>query len=85
MCDNVGGEDFRKALQTANSCIEEVEGLLKTELPPTPSTSRSPGSQFSPAADLDSKLIESMRKLIDILRRHVRVQYEVKFEEILHA
>jgi rapamycin-insensitive companion of mTOR len=84
--DVLGGEDFRKALQTANSCIKELEELSKSESAlSTASTSKSSTFQTAAAADLNTKRIESMRMLIEILRRHVRVQYQLSFEEILHA
>ena len=41
--------------------------------------------QTATAYDLNAKRIEAMGKLIDILRRNVRVQYELDFDEVLHA
>jgi hypothetical protein len=86
-CDIVlGGEDFRKALQTANSCIKELEELSKSESAlSTASTGKSSTLQTAAAADLNTKRLESMGMLIEILRRKVRVQYQLSFEEILHA
>jgi len=82
----LGGEDFRKALQTANSCIKELEELSKLDATSsTPSTGKFPNFQSAAAAGFDTKRLESMRKLIDILRQHVRVQYELDFGEILNA
>ena len=82
----LGGDDFRKALLTANFCIQALEELSKSESSSfTPPTGKLTNSQSTVAADFDAKRMEPMRKLIDILQRHVRVQYELNFGDILNA
>ncbi|KAF8890018.1 Rapamycin-insensitive companion of mTOR, N-term-domain-containing protein [Gymnopilus junonius] len=84
-----GGEDFRTALQNATNCIKDLESIARSEASQsTPShTGHSPKSnmQIAAAFDLNSQRIEVMAKLIDILRRNVRVQYELNFGDVLHA
>ncbi|SRR6266545_7629288 len=83
---HVGGEDFRNALQTANSCIKDLAESSKTEMAQTtPSTSKAPSFQSATAVELNSKRIELMKKLINVLRRHVRVKYELNFNDIMQA
>jgi large subunit ribosomal protein L17e len=82
----LGGDDFRKALQIANFCIQELEVMSKSEgSTSTFSNGKLPNSQSAAAADFDAKRMEPLKKLIDILRRHVRVQYELNFGDILNA
>ena len=83
---HVGGEDFRNALQTANSCIKDLAESSKTEVSQTtPLTSKAPSFQSAATVELNTKRIELMGKLIDVLRRHVRVKYELNFNDIMQA
>lgn len=77
-----GGEDFRKALQTANSCIKELEELSLSEaVLPKSSIIKIPDVQST----TNDKGVELMGNLINVLRRHLRVKYQLDFSEILHA
>lgn len=84
----LGGEGFRTALQNALTCIQELEYLMRSE------TSTSAGGmasslksdlQTSKNQDTNAQRIASMTKLIDIFRRHLRVRYELSFDDLLHA
>ena len=82
----LGGDDFRKALQTAIFCIQELEEMSKSEgSTSTFSNGKLPNSQSASASDFDAKRMEPVRKLVDILQRHVRVKYELNFGDILNA
>jgi len=77
-----GGEDFRTTLQNAVSCVQDLESFARSEsMAPTALSAKS-NNQFT---DLGSQRIEVMGKLIDILRRSMRVRYELNFIEVLHA
>ncbi|KAH9480426.1 Target of rapamycin complex 2 subunit ste20 [Psilocybe cubensis] len=85
--DDKGGEDFRTALQNATNHIRDLESLTRSESSqssPLPSSSSSKSNQSAPN-DLSHQRIEIMGKLIDILRRNMRVRYELDFGEVLHA
>jgi hypothetical protein len=81
-----GGDDLRKALQTANSCIKELAELSLSETAqPKSSTSKLPDFLSAAAVENNDKRNELMGNLIDILRRHLRVKYQLAFSEILQA
>ena len=83
------GEDFRSALQQAANCIRDLESYTRSGVPTLgnlSSASSSKATPHSPAAvDLNGQRIETMSRLIDILRRHMRVRYELKFTDVLQA
>lgn len=87
MCFLTGGDDFRKALQIALSSLKELEDLARPEGSlSSGSTSKSPtGFQTATTVELDKKRIELMGKLIEVLKRHLRVKYEMNFNDILQA
>ena len=80
-----GGDDLRKALQTANSCIKELAELSLTETAQPKSSTSKPPDFLSAAVEKSDKRNGLLGNLIDILRRHVRVKYQLAFSEILHA
>lgn len=83
----LGGEDFRTALQNATNYIKDLESISRSESSqssPLPSASSSKINQSTPI-DPNIQRIDTMAKLIEILRRHMRVRYELNFDEILHA
>ncbi|KAF8195553.1 Rapamycin-insensitive companion of mTOR, N-term-domain-containing protein [Pholiota molesta] len=87
--DDKSGEGFRTALQNAVTCIRELESLVRSES----SSSNGPTSPLASKVemhsatnhDLNAQRIDAMTKLIDILRRQLRVRYELNFSEVLHA
>lgn len=77
------GDDFRTALSNASGFISTLAVLVNTNatLPTTtPSSSATHNCQES-----DRKVIETVSKLVDILRRNLRVRYELKIVEVLQA
>ncbi|KAF8967140.1 Rapamycin-insensitive companion of mTOR, N-term-domain-containing protein [Flammula alnicola] len=87
--DDKSGEGFRTALQNALNCIRELESLVPPEISPSTITSATPTSktnlQSAGTHDVNAQRMEGMSKLIEILRRHMRVRYEINFNEVLHA
>ncbi|CAA7271328.1 unnamed protein product [Cyclocybe aegerita] len=84
------GEDFRTALSNAITALKELKSLSHSETsPPLPSApSAKPNNsnfQSGAAVELNGQRIDAMSKLIEILRRHVRVKYELDFNDVLHA
>ncbi|KAJ3802454.1 Rapamycin-insensitive companion of mTOR, N-term-domain-containing protein [Lentinula aff. detonsa] len=62
------GEDFRSALHNARDCISSLDSLK---------------SEPSDSSNLDRQLIEVMTGLVVILRRNLRVRYELSVPEIV--
>jgi len=83
-----GGEDFRTALHNASSYIQLLETLGHSEIMTRSSTS--PSSSTSPphvtnCTEVDRQIIETMSKIIYILRRNLRVRYELSVTDILRV
>ncbi|KAF9533164.1 Rapamycin-insensitive companion of mTOR, N-term-domain-containing protein [Crepidotus variabilis] len=85
--EDISGEDFRKALQTGVSCIKDLEDLARSDASQSAGTaSRSPtGFQTAAVVETNTKRVELMGKLIQVLQKHLRVKYELIFEDILQA
>ncbi|KAF8895478.1 Rapamycin-insensitive companion of mTOR, N-term-domain-containing protein [Infundibulicybe gibba] len=86
--NNKGGEDFRVALQNASQNLKTLESLSHPQ-PPSLPLAPTPSSSF-PALTADSldsnqQRVEIMNQLIDILRRHLRVRYELNVIELVQA
>ncbi|KIM43166.1 hypothetical protein M413DRAFT_443978 [Hebeloma cylindrosporum] len=83
------GEDFRSALQQATNCIKDLESYTRSGVSTSAnlsSASSSKSNTYSSAAvELNGQRIETMSRLIDILRRYMRVRYELKFTDVLQA
>ena len=83
----IGGEGFRTALQNALTCIQELEYLVRTESSNSFGTSSTTKSDphVAKSLDLNAQRIAIVTKLINIFRRHLRVRYELPFDELVHA
>jgi len=82
----LGGEEFRAALQSASTCIKELEALSRSSIPqPATSPSSKANVPHSSSVEVNAQRVEVLGKLIEILRRQLRVKYELNFSEILHA
>ncbi|EIW81055.1 hypothetical protein CONPUDRAFT_90112 [Coniophora puteana RWD-64-598 SS2] len=78
-------EDFRTALSQAQSCIQSLSGLGHSAISP-PVTSLSSGtSQSANGPDVDRNRIDLQNRLGNILRRNIRVCYELDVTELLQA
>ncbi|KAF9046606.1 Rapamycin-insensitive companion of mTOR, N-term-domain-containing protein [Panaeolus papilionaceus] len=81
--------DFKTALQTANNCIKELESLARSEASQSSASSSSSATkgafQSGAAVELNGQRVETLVKLIEVLRSTVRVRYELSFNEVLHA
>ncbi|GLB38352.1 putative rapamycin-insensitive companion of mTOR, domain 5 [Lyophyllum shimeji] len=75
-----GGEDFRTALQNASTHLSSLVAFASSHPGPVPSSAATPDS-----VETDRQVIETMSKLTDILRRNLRVRYELKIAEVLNA
>ncbi|KAG6816036.1 hypothetical protein H0H87_009102 [Tephrocybe sp. NHM501043] len=75
------GEDFRTALNNASNLLSTLASFTPSH---TTGTASSSGSTPN-TAEADRQVIETMSKLIDILQRTLRVRYELKIAEVLHA
>ncbi|KAG6916446.1 hypothetical protein DXG01_006774 [Tephrocybe rancida] len=75
------GEDFRTALNNASNLLSTLASFTSSRATGTASSSSSTPN----SAETDRQVIETMSKLIDILRRTLRVRYELKVAEVLHA
>ncbi|KAF9475644.1 hypothetical protein BDN70DRAFT_883456 [Pholiota conissans] len=86
--DDKSGEGFRTALQSTVNCFKELGSLLRSE-PSSSNASALPPFKAEMHAvdhhDIDAQRIAVMTKLINILRRHLRVRYELNFSDALHA
>ncbi|KIY45635.1 hypothetical protein FISHEDRAFT_66904 [Fistulina hepatica ATCC 64428] len=67
--------DFHTALQYAQSCIKTLISLARS----------GGSSQGSPSADVDRERIDTMKRLIAILQRSLRVRYEMDIAEVVRA
>ncbi|TFK61396.1 hypothetical protein BDN72DRAFT_805030 [Pluteus cervinus] len=88
--EDLSGEDFRSALQNATN-------LLKTLISPLPSSAISPSSTSSTSPstskvpqglnslDINRQRIDLMGRVIAILRRHLRVRYELNLSDVMDA
>lgn len=81
------GEDFRTALHNATNYMKELGVLNKSAstplLPPSTGSSSTNNPQPAAVVEKDHLRIEAMSKLIDILRRNLRVRYELDLSEVL--
>jgi large subunit ribosomal protein L17e len=80
-------DDFRTILQLARGHIRTLISLSRTvNSPPT-----SPGSSTAPQAtslhdpEATRTRIDAMNKLIVLLQRNLRVQYELDVVQVVHA
>ncbi|KDR82835.1 hypothetical protein GALMADRAFT_88557 [Galerina marginata CBS 339.88] len=84
-----GSEDFRTTLQNATNCIKELESITRSEAsqstPLSSASSSKPAYQPASPVEVNNQKIEAMAKLIELLRRNLRVRYELNFNEVLHA
>ncbi|KAF9004644.1 Rapamycin-insensitive companion of mTOR, N-term-domain-containing protein [Cyathus striatus] len=84
-----GGEDFRTALNNAIACIKELDTAAKTPTQPSPkdASTSSSGASLRTASVIESDRlrIETMAKLIETFRRHLRVRYELNIQDVLRA
>ncbi|KAG6812566.1 hypothetical protein H0H92_002218 [Tricholoma furcatifolium] len=72
------GDDFRTALNNASNLLTTLASFSRATTPAS--------SSFAPnSLETDRQVIETMSKLIDILRRSLRVRYELKVAEVLNA
>ncbi|KAF5382569.1 hypothetical protein D9615_002880 [Tricholomella constricta] len=76
-----GGEDFRTALHNASNHLSTLISF-SSSLGAGPASSSTTSSN---SAEADRQVIEAMSKLINILQRNLRVRYELKISEVLHA
>ncbi|KAG5353197.1 hypothetical protein C0989_009378 [Termitomyces sp. Mn162] len=75
------GEDFRTALQNATNLLSSLASF-----PSSYATGSVPSSSSTPnSLDTDHQVIETISKLINILRRSLRVRYELKIAEVLNV
>lgn len=75
------GEDFRTALQSATNILSSLVSFQSSYA----TGSMSSSSSTPNPSETDHQVIETMSKLIDILRRSLRVRYELKIAEVLHV
>lgn len=83
-----GGDDFRSALQNATSYLKELQAMAQASA--AESSFKEPSSsngefQTASAIESDRKRVDLLAKLTDILLRHLRVRYELKLDDLLHA
>ena len=77
-------DDFRTARQSAFEYLKKLESLGR-QAPPTQASSSTGTSQTALVAEMDRQLIDTLSKLTDILRRNLRVRYELNILDILKA
>lgn len=78
-------DDFRTARQNAFEYLKRLESLCRQTPPAQASSSSTGASQTAPVAEVDRHLIDALSKLTDILRRNLRVRYELNILDILKA
>lgn len=85
--DDRGGDDFRTALHNASNYIQILKTLGHLEATTRSSTSPSSSTSASApnSAEVDSQTIETMSKIIHILRQNLRVRYELNVTDVLHV
>ncbi|KAJ2919190.1 hypothetical protein MD484_g1222, partial [Candolleomyces efflorescens] len=86
--EDKSGDDFRSALQNATSYLQELQAMAQASA--AESSFKEPSSsngdfQTASAIELDRKRVDLLAKLTDILLRHLRVRYELKLDDLLHA
>lgn len=76
----VQGDDSKTVHQNALSALQELETLNQNSPPTAPKVESSSSTEMKTAGDLeaDNRRIFLMNKVIDILKRNVRVRYEIK-------
>ncbi|KAF8645235.1 hypothetical protein AX16_008062 [Volvariella volvacea WC 439] len=83
--EETNGDDFPTALQTANDHIKTLVNLSQG-LSPAPTTSPNEAPRrSSDNTDSDRQKIQLMSKVTDILRRYLRVRYELNPSEVMQA
>ncbi|KAI0917225.1 hypothetical protein AcW1_007525 [Taiwanofungus camphoratus] len=93
--DNDAREDFRSAMQQANSCIKSLLSLSRQTAPLQSSAALSPSTSPSSSAlpnptsanlvELNRSRIDAMTRLIGVLQRNLRVRYELDIAEVVQA
>ncbi|RDB17886.1 Target of rapamycin complex 2 subunit ste20 [Hypsizygus marmoreus] len=80
-------DDFRTALHNATTHLSALAALARSAGKSFHLTSPAPSSSSatSTSGETDRQVIEVMSKLIDILRRNLRVRYELKVTDVLNA
>ncbi|KAH9841656.1 Rapamycin-insensitive companion of mTOR, N-term-domain-containing protein [Rhodofomes roseus] len=87
-------EDFRSAMQQANSCMRTLLSSHRSASAPSPSgasPSTSPSSSAMPnvtaanGGDLERARVEAMMRLVTVLQRNLRVRYELDVDEVVKA
>ncbi|KAG2009933.1 ste16 [Coprinopsis cinerea AmutBmut pab1-1] len=82
--DEKSGEDFRTALQNAITCLRELDSITQSSSGSSKGESSSSGDmKTAEAIETDRRRVSLMNKLTDILRRHLRVRYELKTSDLL--
>ncbi|TFK28071.1 hypothetical protein FA15DRAFT_612999 [Coprinopsis marcescibilis] len=81
------GEDFRTALQNAGRCLRELDIINQAS---ATSSSRGESSSLggiktSESTDIDRRRVLLLSELTDILRRSLRVRYELKTADLLQT
>lgn len=92
---NFCSEDFRSAMQQANSCIKSLLSLSRQTAPLQSSAALSPSTSPSSSAlpnptsanlvELNRSRIDAMTRLIGVLQRNLRVRYELDIAEVVQA
>ena len=76
-------DDFRTARQNAFEYLKKLESLGR-QVPPTQTSSSSAAApQTALIAEMDRQLIDALNKLTDIIRRNLRVRYELSIPDIV--
>lgn len=77
-------DDFRTALNQANSYIKSLASVPRqVQLPSSPSSTSSSSVQTS--SEQDRTRVDIMNKLVTLLQRNMRVRYEIAVEELAQA
>jgi hypothetical protein len=78
-----GSDDFRTALQSATEHLKTLESLCQ-QVPETQNTLPSSGDlQTVHIVGLNQQLVEALSQLTEVLRRNLRVRYELPISDIL--
>ncbi|KAG6337319.1 hypothetical protein ID866_1781 [Astraeus odoratus] len=81
--DDKDKDDFRTALNQANSYIKSLTSVPRPVTSPSSPSSTSSGSPASP--EQDRTRIDIMNKLVTLLQRNLRVRYEIHVPDLVQA
>ena len=81
-----GAEDFRSALHQATSYIKalhKLSGASSSSPPHSPSSSSA--LNIREDGDLDRLRVDAMNHLLGVLKRNLRVRYEMNIPDVVQA